>query len=89
MTPQALVIDQHALNILSSAEIRNEWFTTFPRPEGNALKRIELDEVCYILSNRADEKSRLLVVNSSERGIFATVVSPRHAFERIVHVALT
>jgi hypothetical protein len=85
---QALVIDQHALSALSSAAIDDEWFKTFPLPETSTLKRVELDGVCYILSKRADEKSRLLVVKAGDNGVFAIVASPRHAFERIVHVAL-
>ena len=88
MPIQALVIDQHALSALSSAAIDDEWFKTFSLPETSVLKRVELNGLCYILSKRADEKSRLLVVKADDRGVFATAASPRHAFERILHVGL-
>ncbi|WP_342714127.1 UvrD-helicase domain-containing protein [Bradyrhizobium sp. B039] len=84
-----LVIDEHALLALSSAAIENEWFDTFPLPDITGLKRIELDDLCYILSSRADEKSRLLVMRAGPQGVFASARSPRHLFDRIVHVSLS
>ena len=84
----ALVLDQYALSLLGSAAIENGWFEKFSLPEESGLKRIEIEGVCYILSSRADEKSRLLVINAEKNGVFARAASPRHVFERIIHVAL-
>ena len=89
MTIRALVIDQHALNSLGSAAIEDEWFKEFPLPPASGLKRVVIGDVCYILSPRADEESRLLIVKAGEGGTFDKAKSPRHAFDRIVHVALT
>jgi hypothetical protein len=89
MPLQALVIDQHALGALASAAIEDEWFEGFPLPDAGGLKRIEIEGLCYILSARADEKSRLLVVKAGASGVFAAADSPRHLFDRIVHVALS
>ena len=86
---KALVIEQHALVVLSTAAIEDAWFGTFNLPDDSGLRGIEIKDIRYILSRRADEKSRLLVINTTTEGIFVHAKSPRHAFERIIHVALS
>lgn len=87
---EALVVDQYAIGVLGAAVVDNDWFQQFDLPSGNVgLKRVVIGGTVYILSSRADEKSHLLVVNAGPQGVFALSKSPRHAFERIIHVAIS
>src|ERR1700734_1134747 len=85
---QSLIIDLEALDRLGSALYDDNWFGTYLLPPSSqGLKRVQLGESAYILSDKADERSPLLVINVSKDGVFTRGVSPRHLFERILHVA--
>lgn len=89
MTINTLVIDQHAINILDSAWIDDGWFTTFELPKNNkGIHRVHLNQTIYLLSEKADSLSSLLVVNVGENGIFAHAPKAGAAFERILRVAM-
>jgi hypothetical protein len=84
---EALVIDAPALDRLSSALFDDFWFGSYLLPASQGLKRVEINQVIYFLSEKADENSKVLVVNVGPSGVFNHGVSPRHVFERIMHVA--
>jgi hypothetical protein len=87
---KALVVDQRVLLALASAVVEDEWFSTFHVPQmARQLKRFEKDGYIYILSEGASESSRLLVIRTGKNGVFAKAKSPRHVFDRILHVALS
>jgi hypothetical protein len=71
---------------LSSAIFDDLWFDKYLLPPDSRLKRIEIGEIIYILSDKADENSQLLIVNVGPDGVLGYDVSPRHLFERIMHV---
>jgi hypothetical protein len=78
----ALVIDQEAIRTLVNAVIEDQWFVNFLLPDSAAhLKR-------YLLSTREDDSSRLLILRLGSSGVFEHVPNPRHAFARMLHVAL-
>ena len=89
MTINTLVIDQHSINILDSAWIEDGWFNTFKLPKNNkGIHRIHLNQTVYLLSDKADNLSGLLVVNVGPNGIFARAPKASAAFERILRVAM-
>lgn len=83
----ALVIDLAALDSLSSAVYEDAWFSNYLMPQTDTIKRVERNKVVYLLSKKADENSKLLVVNVGSNGIFQNGISRRHLFERVLHVA--
>lgn len=86
-----LVLDEHAIGMLVSrnATLENSWFNTFPLPSDvDGIKRVQVEDVLYLLSTQATEDSKLLVVLVGEDGIFASAPSPRHTFERLLLIAL-
>ncbi|MDT4328279.1 UvrD-helicase domain-containing protein [Methylomonas sp. MS20] len=83
-----LVIDQHALNILDSAVIEENWFDEFNIPKNTeGLRRINFQDIVYLLSENADLDSRLLVVKIGSTGVFSGEAKTT-IFERIIRVAL-
>ncbi|MGY4817694.1 UvrD-helicase domain-containing protein [Pseudomonas chlororaphis subsp. piscium] len=89
MSLDAIVIEQSALSILDSAIIEEDWFSEFGvPPQSTELKRIVHNNIAYIFTVDADEKSGLLVVNAKDDGVFSSSINPTQIFERIVRVAL-
>jgi hypothetical protein len=90
MTYDALVIDDRALGVLDAALIDEAWFSEFSLPPDNSegLRRIVVDDMVYLLSDKADDDSRLLVVNLKDGGVFQGAQKHRARFERILRVAL-
>ena len=85
----ALVLDQHAIHALASALLETAWFSDFLLPPGaKGLRKVTVDGSIYILSDRANENSRLLVMRV-QSGLTAQVPSPRHLLDRTLHLALT
>ncbi|PAV48278.1 hypothetical protein CK486_07375 [Pseudomonas sp. HAR-UPW-AIA-41] len=89
MDIKALVVEQGALSILDSAMIDDDWFNNYELPPGIAeLRRIQIGECVYILSDGADENSGLLVVKSGDGGVFGSGIGRSQIFERVIRVAL-
>lgn len=89
MALNMLVIDEDAVGILDAALIEDAWFSDFNVPaNAEGVRRVEIGEVVYILSKKADLDSNLLVINIGALGVFKKIAKPRSAFERIVRVAL-
>lgn len=84
-----LVLDEHAMVMLGNAILEDSWFNTFPLPSDiDRIKRVQIDDILYLLSTQATEDSKLLVVLVGEDGIFSNAPSPRHTFDRLLHIAL-
>ena len=84
-----LVLDEHAMGMLGNAILEDSWFNTFPLPSDvDRIKRVQIDDMLYLLSTQATEDSKLLVVLVGEDGIFSSAPSPRHTFDRLLHIAL-
>lgn len=89
MTLRALVVDCDAVSALDAALIDEEWFKDFAVPKNSdGLRRIVVGDVVYILSNRADVDSKILVVNIGDGGVLAANGKNGKRFERILRVAL-
>lgn len=80
-----LILDQEAINVLDAALIEDEWFISFEIPENkNGLRKVNIENNIYILSEKADESSGLLFVNTA---IFESIAHPKYLFERVARVA--
>lgn len=91
MTPivTALVIDSKAISILDRAFIEDAWMQKFEVPQNtDGLRRVELDDVVYLLSKDADLDDNYLVINTAIFNPTAGVAKPVMVFERIIRVAL-
>ncbi|MBB3983445.1 hypothetical protein GGR44_003136 [Sphingobium fontiphilum] len=89
MSYDALVIDEGAIAILDTAMIEPSWFGEFELPENTVgLRRVVMDNMVYLLSEKADVSDRMLVVNTGADGIFEGAALPHARFERILRVAL-
>lgn len=89
MPYDALVIDEGAIAILDTAMIESSWFNEFELPENTAgLRRIVMDNMVYLLSDKADVDDGMLVVDTGSDGIFADTAIPHARFERVLRVAL-
>lgn len=87
MVIRAVVLDEFALPILESAILEPTWFKDFDWPgHVHTIRRVPVKEVVYLLSRRADENSRYIVINTE---IFDKAASPQHAFDRLIRVALS
>lgn len=86
----ALVLDEHAVPLVATAAIARDWLDRFELPKDTkSLKRIVQDDVVYILSTRATEDTRFLVVDLSSKFPLRELDDPVFAFDRILHVALS
>lgn len=84
-----LVFDEQAMGTLGNAILEDSWFSEFPLPPGiDQIKRVQISDTLYIISVHATENSNLLVIRVGEKGIFSAAPSPRHTFDRILHIAL-
>lgn len=89
MIYRAVAIDEYALDALDAALIDNDWFRDFALPaDAKKLKRIVVDDIIYLLSEKADENCGLLIINLNEMQILRPDRRPRYPFERIVRVGL-
>lgn len=89
MSPRALILDQYAIGTLSNSAISEDWFENYAIPiDVKGLRRVNIGDCIYILSDRADESTRLLVINTSTSNVLNIPNSKRHLFSRILQVAL-
>lgn len=88
-TISAVVIDSKAISILDRALIEDSWMQKFEVPQNtDGLRRVELDDIVFLLSKEADLDENYLVINTTVFSNKGIVVKPRMAFERIIRVAL-
>lgn len=88
-TVSTLVIDKKAISILDRAFIEDSWLQKFELPQNtDGLRRVELDNVVYLLSMDADLDDDYLVINTAVFTPKAGIAKPRMAFERVIRVAL-
>lgn len=86
---RAVVLDQEAVRLISAAAISNEWLSSFDLPpEASSLRRVQVDDVVYVLSSQATESSRVLIADLRTEVSFTSLADPVLAFERTMHVAL-
>ena len=89
MTVSALVIDQKAVSILDRAFIEDAWLRRFEVPQNtDGLRRVESNDIVYLLSDDADLDDGYLVINTAVFAPASGLVKPRTAFERVIRVAL-
>ncbi|MBR8429027.1 UvrD-helicase domain-containing protein [Burkholderia cenocepacia] len=89
MTVSALVIDQKAVSILDRAFIEDAWLQRFEVPQNtDGLRRVESNDIVYLLSDDADLDDGYLVINTAVFAPASGLVKPRTAFERVIRVAL-
>lgn len=85
----AIVINQKAISILDRALIEDVWLQKFEVPQNtDGLRRVELRDIVYLLSEDADIDDGYLVINTAVFGSAAGLAKPRMAFERVIRVAL-
>jgi hypothetical protein len=88
-TISALVIDQKTVGILDRAFVEDAWLQKFEVPQNtDGLRRVESNDIVYLLSGEADLEDGYLVINTAIFSIAAGLARPRTAFERIIRVAL-
>ena len=88
-TVSALVIDQKAINILDRAFVEDAWLQKFEVPQNtDGLRRVELKDIVYLLSEDADLDDGYLVINTAVFVPAAGLAKPCTAFERVIRVAL-
>lgn len=86
MPCKALVIVESALTTLESALIEESWFNNFDIPQNTVgIRKVELDGVVYILTDDADETSRVVVV---DKEIFSPENSSATLLSRISRVGM-
>lgn len=89
MTISALVIDQKAISILDRAFVEDAWLQRFEIPQNtDGLRRVELNDVVYLLSEDADLDDGYLVINTAVFSPTNELAKPCSAFERMIRVAL-
>ncbi|RQZ24650.1 hypothetical protein DIE14_20585 [Burkholderia sp. Bp9017] len=89
MTVSALVIDQKAISILDRAFIEDAWLQKFEVPQNtDGLRRVESNDIVYLLSDDADLDDGYLVINTTVFTPASGLAKPRTAFERVIRVAL-
>lgn len=88
MSPRSLVLDAVAVDTLDSALIDASWFAHFEIPSTRKLKRVEHNDIVYILSSTCDDNSRLLIVNLQAVNFQNAGSNARNWFERVLRVAL-
>lgn len=85
----ALVIDQKAASILDRAFVEDAWLQKFEVPQNaDGLRRVESNDIVYLLSEDADLDDGYLVVNTAVFDPVAGLAKPCTAFERVIRVAL-
>ncbi|PZW71314.1 hypothetical protein F471_00384 [Pseudomonas sp. URMO17WK12:I1] len=88
-TVSALVIDQKAISILDRAFVEDAWLQKFEVPQNtDGLRRVESEDIVYLLSEDADIDHGYLVINTAVFAPAAELTKPRTAFERVIRVAL-
>lgn len=87
--PKVLVIDVEALQTLDAALIEEQWFEGYEiPPESLGIRRVQIQDVVYIISRTANDLLKLLVVNVSPSGVFKDSDNKRSVFERILRVSM-
>ena len=88
-TVSALVIDHKAVSILDRAFVEDTWLQQFEVPQNtDGLRRVQSNDIVYLLSEDADLDDGYLVINTSMFATDAGLAKPRTAFERVIRVAL-
>lgn len=88
-TISALVVDKKAISILDRAFVEDAWLQKFEVPQNSdGLRRVESNDIVYLLSEDADLDDCYLVINTAIFAPAAGLVRPRTAFERVIRVAL-
>lgn len=88
-TVSALVIDQKAISILDRAFVEDSWLQKFEVPQNtDGLRRVESEDIVYLLSEDADLDHGYLVINTAVFAPATGLARPRAAFERVIRVAL-
>lgn len=92
MNIKMLVLDENVVSLFSYAKISGIWFDRYEIPESlsGKIKRIEVDDYVYFLSDEADEDTRLLFINICENGLFDQLQDKRRTsvFNRILVMAM-
>lgn len=88
-TVSALVIDHKAVGILDRAFVEDAWLQKFEVPQNtDGLRRVESNDIVYLLSEDADLDDGYLVINTAMFAPAVGLAKPRTAFERVIRVAL-
>lgn len=90
MNCKMLIIDESTTNLLLNANFEGDWFNTYeiPKKFNSKIKKVTLGGNTFLLSNEADENSRLLFIN--QENIFDNIDESKIAsiFIRILSMAL-
>jgi len=85
----AVVIDQKAISILDRGFVEDAWLQKFEVPQNtDGLRRVQSNDIVYLLSENADLGDGYLIINTSIFGAAAGIAKPRATFERVIRVAL-
>lgn len=90
---KAMVFDEEAVNLLSSSITSDSWFDNYkiPNSSRDKIKRVEIDDVLYLLSKKATNESNCLVIKLDDDGLFNGLDGKEKttAFDRIIVIALS
>jgi hypothetical protein len=93
MRYNSIVLDEEAVSIFSYAALTSEWFNDFmiPPESSEIVKRVEIEGAIYLLSKKAHQDSRLLVIKLEEEMLFESLENKDKsvAFDRIITIALS
>lgn len=86
MAYSGIVIVESALSALDSALINESWFENYDIPENTlGLRKVELNDIVYILSDDADESSGVVIVDAA---VLSSDISPAALLSRICRVGM-
>ncbi|WP_194638920.1 UvrD-helicase domain-containing protein [Vibrio anguillarum] len=87
-----LVLDEEIITSLTYAKLESFWFDNFYIPSSleKTIKRIELNNVVYIISDKANRESKLLFINLNGNDLFSNIEDKKKVtvFNRILVMAL-
>lgn len=84
-----LIVDQAVIPALGAAILEDAWFSEFGWPgRTQGVRRVRKANRVYLLSSKADERSRFLIANVGPGGVFDGASNPQHVLDRLLHVAL-
>lgn len=90
---KTLIIDEETVNVLSYASIKPMWFNDYKIPDSfeQRIKRVQLVDKLFLISEKTTPQSKLLVINVDINGIFSELDDKDRAiaFDRIITIALS
>lgn len=92
MKYKMIVLDESIITLFTYFKLDSNWFENFEIPSKNSakIKRVVISDTIYLLSEQANVESKLLLINTSNNGLFDGVENKKKVavFNRILVLAL-